>query len=499
MGILADDTRWLDATDQADLVAKRTATAVELVDGAIERIEAGDGAINAVVMRWFERARTQAAAFDGLPNADAGRRAPFAGVPFLLKDLGVPVAGMPQTSGNRAALEAQPLGQHDSNLVGRFRTAGLITLGRTNSPEFGSVPVTEPLAYGPTRNPWNLDHTPGGSSGGAAAAVAAGMVPIAHASDGGGSIRIPASCCGLVGLKPTQGRISMGPDRDESGLSTQLCVSRTVRDTARLLDAVHGPGVGDTVIAPPPRRAYVNELVVDPGRLRVGLLDTHPTGGSLHPDCVTAVRVAADLLSTLGHDVSHGHPPVLEDREFPRRFAAMWAALMAVGIEALGTTIGRPLTADDVEPLNWAQGEYASRLSAAQYANALVAVGQYRRAVHQWWADGWDLLLTPTVAAPPPLIGALYGDQHDGVQPDNPMAPSIRAGQFVPFTPPYNASGQPAISLPLHWNDADLPIGVQLVAAYGREDLLIRVAAQLEAVSPWAHRHPITPGVRPQA
>ena len=490
MGTNADDTRWLDATAHAALIATREATATELVDASIERIERLDGDLNAVVMRWFERARHQAEAFDELPLSDTHRSAPFGGVPFLLKDLGCNVAGLPVTSGNRAARDEPPLATGDSNLTERFRDAGLITLGRTNSPEFGSLPVTEPEAYGPTRNPWNTGHTPGGSSGGAAAAVAAGMVPIAHASDGGGSIRIPASCCGLVGLKPSQGRVSMGPERDESGLSTQLCVSRSVRDTARMLDAVHGPGVGDSVIAPAPRRPYIDELGADPGRLRIGLLDRHPIDGDLHGDCVTAVRSAASLLEGLGHDVAPGHPPILEDGEFPRRFAAMWAALMAVGIDSLGQAIGRTLTADDDEQDNWAQREYASRLSAAQYATSLAAVGQYRRHVQRWWADGWDLLLTPTLSAPPLPIGGLYGDQGDGVDPDNPMAPSIRAGRFVSFTPQFNASGQPAISLPLHWNDDGLPIGVQLVAAYGREDLLIQVASQLEAAAPWAERRP---------
>ncbi len=490
MGTNADDTRWLDATAQAALIATGEASSTELVDASIERIEHFDGGLNAVVMRWFERARRQAEAFDELPIADDHRSTPFAGVPFLLKDLGCNVAGLPVTSGNRAARDEPPLATNDSNLTARFRDAGLITLGRTNSPEFGSLPVTEPEAYGPTRNPWNTGHTPGGSSGGAAAAVAAGMVPIAHASDGGGSIRIPASCCGLVGLKPSQGRVSMGPERDESGLSTQLCVSRSVRDTARMLDAVHGPGVGDSVIAPAPTRPYVDELGADPGRLRIGMLDRHPIDGDLHDDCITAVRSAASTLEGLGHDVSLGHPPILEDGEFPRRFAAMWAALMAVGIDSLGQAIGRTLTADDVEQVNWAQREYASQLSASQYAMALAAVGQYRRHVQRWWADGWDLLLTPTLSAPPLPIGGLYGDQGDGVDPANPMAPSIRAGRFVSFTPQFNASGQPAISLPLHWNDDGLPVGVQLVAAYGREDLLIQVASQLEAAVPWADRRP---------
>lgn len=490
MGTTTDDTRWLDATAHAELISTREATSTELVDVAIDRVETLDGPINAVIMRWFERARDQAEAFDELPLTAEQRQQPFAGVPFLLKDLGCNVAGLPVTSGNQAARNEPPVARVDSNLTVRFRDAGLIALGRTNSPEFGSLPVTEPTAYGPTRNPWNTGHTPGGSSGGAAAAVAAGMVPIAHASDGGGSIRIPASCCGLVGLKPSQGRVSMGPERDESGLSTQLCVSRSVRDTARMLDAVHGPGVGDSVIAPAPSRPYADEVGADPGRLRIGMLDRHPIDGELHADCVTAVRAAATLLEDIGHDVSLGHPPILEDGEFPRRFSAMWAALMAVGIDALGQTLGRQLTDDDVEPVNWAQRDYAAQLTASQYAMSLAAVGQYRRHVQGWWADGWDLLLTPTLAAPPLPVGGLYGDQGDDIDPASPAAPMIRAGRFVAFTPQFNASGQPAISLPLHWNDDGLPIGVQLVAAYGREDLLIRVASQLERDAPWADRRP---------
>ena len=483
MGI-ADDTRWLDATAQADLVADGELTAVELHDAAAERIELLDTSINAVVMRWFDRARHQAEAFDNLPKSAPARTAPFAGVPFLLKDLHTHLAGMPLTNGNRAMKQAQPLSTHDSTLVSRFHDAGLITMGRTNSPELGSLPVTEPMAYGPTRNPWDLGRTPGGSSGGASAAVASGMVPIAHASDGGGSIRIPASCTGLVGLKPTQGRLSMGPERDESGLSTQLCVSRSVRDTARLLDAVHGPGVGDTVIAPPPSRPYTNELAVDPGVLKIGLLDTHPIGGQLHPDCVDAVRAAASLLDLLGHHVETDHPSVLEDRSFTARFMALWATTMAVGIDAMSTMVGRELTADDIEPVNWAQAEYARTVTGVDYAESLAAIGQYRRALHRWWADGWDLLLTPTLAEPPVAIG-----EHDS-PPDNPMHGMARAGQFVAFTPPFNTSGQPAISLPLYWNAEGLPIGVQLVAAYGREDLLIRVASQLEQAQPWADHHP---------
>jgi len=391
---------------------------------------------------------------------------------------------MPMTNGNIALAADPPIADHDMTLVARFRDAGLINVGRTNSPELGSLPVTEPIAHGPTRNPWNLDRTPGGSSGGSAAAVAAGMVPMAHASDGGGSIRIPASCSGLVGLKPTQGRITNGPDRDESGLSVNLVVSRSVRDTARILDAVHGPGVGDTAIAAPPARPYEDELGSDPGRLRIGLLDRDPQGRSLHADCVTAVRSAATMLEGLGHDVEPGHPSVLEDPSFTPRFMAMWATNMALGIKAMEKWLGREMTADDVEPVNWAQAEWAKAVSGVEYGSALGAVVEYRRALQSWWTQGWDLLLTPTLSEPPVEIGA-----HDAT-PDDPMAGMKRAASFVGFTPPFNASGQPAISLPLHWNDNGLPVGVQLVAAYGREGLLLAVASQLEAAHPWADRRP---------
>ncbi|MEP7115910.1 MAG: amidase [Ilumatobacteraceae bacterium] len=475
MSALATDTRWMDATDQAALVRRGDVSATELIDAAIERIEAIDPAINAVIIRWFETAR---AAATQLPNG------PFRGVPFLLKDLWAHFAGQPLTNGCQALKDELPISPADTTLVARFRAAGLNIAGRTNSPEFGSLPTTEPLAWGPTRNPWNRDHSPGGSSGGSAAAVAAGMVPFAHASDGGGSIRIPASCCGLVGLKPSQGRITLGPFRDESNLGVELCVSRTVRDTAALLDAVHGPGVGDTVTAPAPSRPYVAELGTAPGRLHIGLLDTHPLDGPLHNDCVDAVRGAAALLESLGHHVEHGFPAALANRDFGRRFSALWSTNMGVSVQRIEAQLGRPTTDDDIELVNRAQVAFAQTVSAVDYALALAANVEFRRAVQQWWADGWDLLLTPTLAEPPTPLGAFANDAAA------PLAPMVRAAAFVPFTPAFNSSGQPAISLPLHWNASGLPIGVQLVAAYGREDVLLRVAAQLEAGQPWEHRHP---------
>lgn len=469
----SEELRWLDATASAELVASGEVSALEMTNAAIERIEQLDGPLNAVTMRWFEHAREIATS-----EIPAG---PFHGVPFLIKDLWLRFEGQSRTDGN-VALAAEPvLATKDSVLVHRFKQAGLVTLGRSASPEMGTLPVTETKAHGATRNPWNTDLSPGGSSGGAGAAVAAGMVPIAHASDGGGSIRIPASACGLVGLKTTQGRITMQGHGIESGLGVDFCVSRSVRDSAALLDAVQGPGVGDSVIAPPPVRSYLEELGVDPGVLKIGLLDSHPQeGGNLHDDCRDAVQSAAAMLESLGHNVEPGHPATMGDASFIPRFMAMWATSRRTGLENMGKTIGRPLTEDEVEPQNWAQSLFAEQMSAAQYADALSAVAEFRRGTQQWWADEWDLLLTPTMAEPPPMIGEL------DAQPGNPMAGMVRAGELCPFTPPFNTSGQPAISLPLYWSADGLPIGVQLVAAYGREDLLFQIASQLEEAMPWA-------------
>ena len=466
----------MDAVGQAGLIDRGEVTPLELLDAAIERIERIDPELNAVTIRWFEHARDTART--ALPDG------PFRGVPFLIKDLFAGYAGQPITNGNRALKDAGVISDADTTLVSRFRDAGLVIAGRTNSPELGSVPTTEPLAWGATHNPWDTSRTPGGSSGGSAAAVAAGLVPFAHASDGGGSIRIPASCCGLVGLKPSQGRISLGPIRDETALSVELCVSRSVRDTATLLDAVHGPGIGDTVIAPAPTRRYVDELGADPGRLRIGLLDHHPQGGPVEPECTAAARSVATLLESLGHTVEPAWPKALEDSSLRLHFATLWSTNMGVGLRRFEEQIGRPLTADEFEPINRLQAEVAAHFTAVDYALAFSAATHFRRSVQGWWADGWDLLLTPTVAELPLHLGTIRGDG------DNPLAAMERSFQFIPFTPPFNLSGQPAINVPVEWTDTGLPVGVQLVAGYGREDVLLRVASQLETAKPWAHRKP---------
>jgi amidase len=474
----------MDAVEQAGLVRSGDVTPLELLDAAIERIERLDPVLNAVVIRWFDHARDTARA--ALPDG------PFRGVPFLIKDLFAGYAGQRITNGNVALKNEEAISDADTTLVTRFRDAGLVIAGRTNSPELGSVPTTEPIAWGATHNPWDTTRSPGGSSGGSAAAVASGMVPFAHASDGGGSIRIPAACCGLVGLKPSQGRISIGPIRDETTLSVELCVSRTVRDTATLLDTVRGPGIGDTVIAPAPSRSYVDELGADPGQLRIGLLDHNPQGGAVAPECAAAARSVAALLESLGHTVEPAWPEALADTSLRLHFATLWSTNMGVGLRKFEEQVGRPLTTDEFEPMNRAQAEIAAHFTAVDYALAFSAVTHFRRAVQAWWTRGWDLLLTPTVAELPLPLGTI------GNNPDNPLGSVQRAFEFIPFTPPFNMSGQPAINVPVEWTDTGLPVGVQLVAGYGREDVLLRVASQLESAKPWAHRRPpaMQPAVR---
>jgi amidase len=477
MSSLADDTRWLDATAQAELVATGKVSPVEMVNAAIERVERYDGALNALTYRWFEAAR-ELASSSQLPEG------PFRGVPYLLKDLYAAEAGKPLSNGSKAYKSADYVSSEDTTLVSRYKASGLISIGRSNSPEFGSVPVTEPEAWGPTRNPWDLSRTPGGSSGGSAAAVAAGIVPIAHASDGGGSIRIPASCCGLVGLKVSQGRISMGPTRDESNLGVEHCVSRSVRDSARLLDATHGPGIGDVIIAPTPRRPFIDEVGADPGRLRIGFLDFNPRGGDVHADCVDGVHKTAKLLESLGHHVEPGFPEIFSDNDFGRAFSMLWSTNMGTAIRRFSEALGREMTPNDIEAMNWAQAEFAKGVNGVDFSLAQASSIQFRRAIQSWWTKGWDLLLTPTLSAPPLPVGSMPNN------PERPMTPLMTAGAWVAFTSQFNISGQPAISLPLHRTAEGLPVGMQLAAAYGREDVLIRVASQLEQAAPWAHLTP---------
>ena len=480
---MSDDLARMDATAQAELVSSGEATAEELLDAALARSEAVNPEINAIIHDLSDEARR--AATNGLPDG------PFKGVPFLLKDLGACYAGQPLHMGMRALKDAGFRAPVDSFLAERFRAAGLVTFGKTNTPELGILPTTEPDAYGATRNPWDTSRTAGGSSGGSGAAVAAGIVPMAHANDGGGSIRIPASNCGLVGLKPTRQRISEGPlvGDNLSGLTAELVVSRSVRDTARILDAVQGSAPGDPYVAPAPARPYADELTDEESGLKIGTMTTPATSSEVAPECVAAVESAAKTLEALGHHVSDESPfDVLPADgggiDIEDSFLTRWAAGQTAVLMQVGMLLGRELGPDDVEPLTWALAEIGKDRSSGRY---LLDVGIHHglsRLIAGWFSGGHDLLLSPTMAEVAPELGS-FDDSGD-----DPMDAFHRAFPSGAFTALFNVTGQPAISLPLHWTDEGIPVGVQLVAPFGREDLLIRVAAQIERAAPWAERTP---------
>ena len=484
---MGTDLDRLDATAQAELVRRKEVTPLELIDAAIARTEALNPRLNAVILPAFERAREQARALAASPDPST---LPFAGVPFLMKDLGGQEAGMPCHLGMQSLKDAGWVEPETSAFAARVARAGLVSIGRTNTPELGLTPVTEPAAYGPTRNPWSLEHSPGGSSGGASAAVASGMVPMAHASDGGGSIRIPAAHTGLVGLKPTRGRSSFGPGAGErwNGFACELVVSKTVRDTAGFLDAIQGPEPGDPYFAPPPLRPYAQEVGADAGRLRVGLLAGPPRDGVIvHPECAHAARRTARALESAGHDIEEIAPEAFADGALGFAYVTVVACNVARALELTGAKVGRILTQKDVEPMTWALAEIGRGTTAAGLLAQLEFVHRYGRRMAAWWQQGFDLLLTPTTAEPPPRIGEFVA------LPDQPLRPLVRGTPFGAYTLPLNLSGQPAISLPVHWTPDGLPVGAMLVAAYGREDLLLRVAAQLEQSLPWHDRRPPIP------
>lgn len=475
----SDELATLDATAQAALVRSGEVSALELVDAAIARIERGNAALNAVIHQRFEQARKEATGT--LPDG------PFRGVPFLLKDLDGVSAGDPYHAGNRALAEAGYIAPVDSYLTGKFRQAGLIILGRTNTPEFGLMPTTEPLTRGPSRNPWNLNHSTGGSSGGSAAAVAAGFVPMAHAGDGGGSIRIPASACGLVGLKPSRGRNSLGPEAGEAwgGLVARMALTKTVRDCATVLQAIQGAMPGDPYTAPPPLRPYPEELGAPGGRLRIGFT-TVPSDPSCvsAPECAHAVTETARQLELLGHHVEEARPSAWQSADnftaTLSHFMVAYGVWTAAELDRVAAMIGRPLTEADVEPGTWIIAEPGRAATGLDYLAAIEFLHGASREIAKFWSDdGFDLLLTPTVPEPPPPLGQFHAV-------DNPLAGLIRSSQIIPFVAPFNITGQPAISLPLHVSDNGLPVGVQLVAASYREDLLLRTAAELEVAMPWS-------------
>jgi amidase len=478
---MSDELAHLDATAQAELIRTGKASPAELVDAAIARIERLNPTINAVITPLYDAARE--AARGQLPDG------PFRGVPTLLKDIGATSKGDRFCAGLGVLKDKDYRAPIDTHYTEKLRGAGFVICGKTNTPELGILPTTEPRAFGPTRNPYDTTRSTGGSSGGAAAAVATGMVPVAHANDGGGSIRIPASCCGLVGLKPSRGRVSLGPVIGEinGGLVCEHVVARSVRDSAALLDVLAGPMPGDPYAAPTPAGPYKDEVGAPVGRLRVAFNVKYitPMGQMVdaHADCVEAVKKTAALLEEMGHHVEEDRPKALEDPQYVPKFLAAWSAGVACDLAVWSQVLGRQIKAEDVEPLTWALAEMGRGINAPTYMNAWQWLEWNTRKVSTFFQK-YDLWLTPVLSEPPLPLGSFDDKPGD---PMGALGPIFRAANWAAFTPPFNVTGQPAISLPLHKTAAGLPVGVQLVGSYGREDLLLRIAAALETARPFTH------------
>jgi amidase len=468
------DLLFRSAGELAALIRSGELSARELVEASLARIDELQPTVNAFTHVAHESALTTA------DQVGPGDPRPFAGVPIAVKDNRA-VAGMPITMCSDLFGDLVP--RHDAFLVRRLRDAGFVIVGKTTLPEMGILPTTESRRFGPTRNPWALDRTPGGSSGGSAAAVAAGMVPLAHGNDGGGSTRIPAACCGLVGLKPARGRVSVGPDSGDSLLTVDGVLTRTVAETAELLDVLSGYEPGDATWAPPPEVPFAARAGEDPDPLRIGLALNPPLEGAvLDAACEQAARDAALLLESLGHQVEEVTPPWSEQEvlsDFTRLFGPMVSMTTLIG----GRLRGREPTEEDVEPLTWTIWEHAQSTSALEFLSAAGRIkGLARRVIA--FLGGYDVLLTPALARPPVPIGEIHGRGPD------PWGHYQRSGHFTPYTAIFNVSGLPAISLPLYQTDDGLPLGVQLAAGPLREDLLLSLSTQLERALPWAQRRP---------
>jgi amidase len=483
-----------DAVGLAELVRRRAVSPVELLEEAILRIERVNPALNAVVERLYEAARR---------TASAPPEGPLAGVPFATKNLLAAVKGVRLTSGSRFFKDYVP--DSDSELVRRYRQAGLVLCATTNSPELGLLPVTEPELHGPTRNPWNTSHTPGGSSGGAAALVAAGALPMAHANDGGGSIRIPAACCGLVGLKPSRGRMPVGPQRLEVwfGCEVDHVVSRSVRDSAAALDATCGAELLAIHRAPPAARPFLEEVRVAPGRLRIAFSARPHMPSHVHPDCVQAVQDAAKLCEGLGHQVEEAHLE-LDARALARAFFTVVVSETAADVAEGAKLLGRKATRADFETQTWLVALLAKEARAEGLSLALRHLQRVSQTVASFF-ERYDVVLTPTLGQPPPKLGALKPKGVEAVMQRLAAATNSalllklgggidgavdRVFDFIPFTALANLTGQPAMSLPLHWNAEGLPVGAQAIGRLHEEATLLRLGAQLETARPWAARRP---------
>jgi amidase len=468
------DLLFKPATELAELVRLGEVTARELAEAALERIEADEQGLNAFTVVDREGALAVADAIS------AGDARPFAGVPIAIKDLSAATAGLRVSGGSELYGDYTP--DHDAHVVRRIRNAGFVIVGKTAAPELGIVPVTEARRFGPTRNPWNTDHTPGGSSGGSAAAVAGGLVPIAHATDGGGSIRIPAACCGLVGLKPSRGRISRGPDQGESFLSVDGVVAHTVVDTAAALDVMAGYEPGDATWAPPPFEPFLLTAERDPGPLRIALVTDPGVEADLDPQAEHAVRDTAALLEGLGHQVEEVDSPVRLEHVIDM-FTDLWAAMVSTGVMFGEFVSGQAASAANLEALTLSLHERALATASSTYLRSLTILQRVARGAVEW-SSQWDAVLTPALAQRPLRIGELDTDAAD------PMETFAASSAFTPYTPFVNVTGQPAISLPVYEGDDGLPLAVQLIGPPLSEGLLLSVAAQLEAELRWGERRP---------
>ena len=458
-----------DATTVADAVRTGEVSAAELATAAIERVEERNPTLNALVGTRFDEATDEAEACE--PGA-----APFTGVPFVIKDLGAAIAGLPHTRGSR--LWADDIATEDTELVRRYRDAGFIIIGTTNAPEMGKNASTEPVLHGPARNPHDLARSPGGSSGGTAAAIAAGMVPIGHGNDGGGSIRIPASACGLVGLKPSRGRVTAAPETSLLAypMGCNHVLTRSVRDTASVLDATAGPMPGDPFVIPPPTRPWIDEVGIDPDPLTIGICTEDRDGNPVDPACAAATQAVGRTLEDLGHNVQPGGVTFSQDK-MTEVIVTLMGVPLAVEVNRRLAELGRPLADDDLEPFTRLMYDSAADVTGERVLVALKLVEEISHQIGAFFTD-YDLLLCPTMPVPAPPLGLLDTTDIDAMY--------THAATYASLTSQFNTTGQPAISLPLGQDDDGVPIGIQLVAAFGCEDLLISVAGQLERATPWS-------------
>ncbi len=484
-----------DGLGLAELIKNKEISPAELCEEAITRIEKVNPQLNAVVTPMFDIARNFIA--ESIPEG------PFSGVPFLLKDLLEVFAGVPETRGSKAY--RNNISDHDSEIVKRYKKAGLVILGKTNTPELGLLGITEPELHGPTRNPWNIDHTPGGSSGGSAAAVASGMVPMASGSDGGGSIRIPASCCGIFGLKVSRGRNPTGPKRGAlwQGAAVEHALTRSVRDSAGILDATHGADMGAPYIIPPPSQPYIEEIKQKPGRLKIAFSTQSPIDKPVHPECKKAVEHTVNLLEKMGHIVEEATPEI-DGLVLAKSYFTMYFGEVAAEIKELRSFLGRKAKPSDVEPLTYMLGLLGQATSAGDFV-LMIREWDYAARAMGRFHETYDVYLTPTVAYPPVKIGELQPKPAEMllIKAVNTMGLGglLKASGIVdklaseslskfPFTQLANYTGQPAMSVPLYWTSEGLPCGSQFVGRFGDEATLFRLAAQLEKEQPWFDRRP---------